>query len=74
MQSDIFRQHAKTCFRLAIGAGDPEISQQLITIAGEWLAEAAKAGLEDLDCTSIKQRLVVASRFVEPGPLIANKH
>jgi hypothetical protein len=74
MQSSTFRQHAKTCFRLAIGAGDPEISQQLIAIAGEWLTKAAKAELENLDCTSIRQHPVMASRFVEPGPPIANKH
>jgi hypothetical protein len=50
-----FRQRAETCFRLAIDAGDPEISQLLIAIAGEWLAEAAQAELGNLECASIKQ-------------------
>jgi hypothetical protein len=71
MQSNTFRQHAKTCFRLAIDAGDPEISQQLIAIAGEWLAEAAQVELENLECASIGQH---ASQFAEPSPPIANKH
>jgi len=47
MQPNTFRQHAATCFRLAIDAGDPAISQQLIAIAGVWLAKAARAEHED---------------------------
>jgi hypothetical protein len=34
------RQHAATCFRLAIDAGDPEISMQLFAIAAQWLEQA----------------------------------
>jgi hypothetical protein len=49
MQSNIFRQRAETCFRLAIDAGDPEMSQQLIAVAREWLAEAAQAELGDCE-------------------------
>jgi hypothetical protein len=67
MQSNTCRQHAQTCFRLAIDAGDPEISQQLIAIAGEWLAEAAQTELENLECA-------MASQFAELGAPIANKH
>jgi hypothetical protein len=53
MQFKTCRQHAATCFRLAIDAGDPEISQKLVAIAGEWLAQAAQAEFENLERSSI---------------------
>jgi hypothetical protein len=59
------RQHAATCFRLAIDAGDPEISQQLVAIAGEWLAQAAQAELENLERSSISQHPAMASQLHE---------
>jgi hypothetical protein len=67
MQSNTCRQRAQTCFRLAIDAGDPEISQQLIAIATEWLAEAAQTEPENLECA-------MAPQFAELGAPIANKH
>jgi hypothetical protein len=42
MQTGTARQRAETCLRLALGAGDPQIAQQLIATAAEWLAEETR--------------------------------
>jgi hypothetical protein len=39
MQTETCRQRAETCLRLALGAGDPLIVQQLIATAADWLIE-----------------------------------
>jgi hypothetical protein len=72
MQSNTCRQHAETCFRLGIDAGDPENSQQLIAIAAEWLAEAAQAALENFEWATAM--VPKTPEFAKPGPPIANRH